>query len=128
MLDFSQSNWFELVRYYAAKLHINIGLCYNWQRKESEGIDYPVDKNNKSEIIREYGVHPTDSGSAEVQVAVLTERIRELTDHLRQHHKDTHTRVGLLKLVGRRRKLLNYLTRKDVSRYRTIISRLGLRR
>jgi len=87
-----------------------------------------VEKDTKSEIIREYGAHPADTGSAEVQVAVLTERIRELTDHLRQHHKDTHTRVGLLKLVGRRRKLLNYLTRKDVARYRAIIGRLGLRR
>ena len=114
--------------FHVQKFHINIGLCYNHLRKESEGIDYPVDKNNKSEIIREYGAHDTDTGSAEVQVAVLTERIRELTDHLRQHHKDAHTRVGLLKLVGRRRKLLNYLTRKDVSRYRTIIGRLGLRR
>ena len=87
-----------------------------------------MEKDTKSEIIREYGAHPADTGSAEVQVAVLTERIRELTDHLRQHHKDTHTRVGLLKLVGRRRKLLNYLTRKDVARYRAIIGRLGLRR
>ncbi len=87
-----------------------------------------MEKDTKSDIIREYGAHPADTGSAEVQVAVLTERIRELTDHLRQHHKDTHTRVGLLKLVGRRRKLLNYLTRKDVARYRAIIGRLGLRR
>ena len=87
-----------------------------------------MEKDTKSEIIREYGAHPADTGSAEVQVAVLTQRIRELTDHLRYHHKDTHTRVGLLKLVGRRRKLLNYLTRKDVARYRAIIGRLGLRR
>jgi small subunit ribosomal protein S15 len=87
-----------------------------------------VEKGIKSEIMQEYAQTPGDTGSAEVQVAVLTGRIKELTDHLRKHHKDTHTRVGLLNMVGRRRKLLNYLTRKDVARYRSLIGRLGLRR
>ena len=76
----------------------------------------------------EYAQSPGDTGSVEVQVAVLTGRIKELTEHLKIHRKDTHTRVGLLRLVGRRRKLLNYLTRKNVARYRSLIARLGLRR
>ena len=76
----------------------------------------------------EYARTPGDTGSVEVQVAVLTGRIKELTEHLKVHRKDTHTRVGLLRLVGRRRKLLNYLTCKNVARYRSLISRLGLRR
>ena len=76
----------------------------------------------------EYAQTPGDTGSVEVQVAVLTGRIKELTEHLKVHRKDTHTRVGLLRLVGRRRKLLNYLTRKNVARYRSLIARLGLRR
>ena len=76
----------------------------------------------------EYARTPGDTGSVEVQVAVLTGRIKELTEHLKVHRKDTHTRVGLLRLVGRRRKLLNYLTRENVARYRSLISRLGLRR
>jgi len=87
-----------------------------------------VNKDKKSEIISEHARGVGDTGSAEVQVAILTRRILELTDHLRTHRKDTHTRVGLLKLVGRRRKLLNYLTRQDVARYRAIIGSLGLRR
>ena len=82
----------------------------------------------KLEIIKEHAHHQGDTGSVEVQVAVLTGRIKELTGHLKFHHKDTHTRVGLLRLVGRRRRLLNYLTRKNVARYRTLISKLGLRR
>ena len=76
----------------------------------------------------EYARTPGDTGSVEVQVAVLTGRIKELTEHLKFHRQDTHTRVGLLRLVGRRRKLLNYLTQKNVARYRSLIARLGLRR
>lgn len=87
-----------------------------------------MNKETKTGIIRDYSKQPGDTGSVEVQVAVLTQRIRELTDHLRAHKKDTHTRVGLLKLVGKRRNLLNYLTNKDVTRYKTLISSLGLRR
>jgi len=87
-----------------------------------------VNKETKTGIIRDYSKQPGDTGSVEVQVAVLTQRIRELTDHLRTHKKDTHTRVGLLKLVGRRRNLLKYLTNTDVTRYKTLINNLGLRR
>ena len=82
----------------------------------------------KSEIIAEHRRHETDTGSAEVQVAVLSERITALTEHLRDHPKDHASRRGLLKLVGQRRRLLNYLSETDVERYRALIGRLGLRR
>jgi len=79
-------------------------------------------------IIEEYATHDGDTGSPEVQVALLTTRIQHLTEHLREHKHDFHSRRGLLKMVGRRRRLLKYLQKKDVERYRTLISRLGLRR
>lgn len=83
---------------------------------------------NKQETIKEYQTHDNDTGSPEVQVAVLTKKISHLTEHLREHKHDYHTRRGLLQMVGQRRRLLNYLHKKDVERYRTLISRLGLRR
>jgi small subunit ribosomal protein S15 len=82
----------------------------------------------KQELIEKFGDSPTDTGKTEVQVAMLTERINELTEHLRTHRKDHHSRRGLLMLVGRRRRFLNYLQRSDLERYRTIIRELGLRR
>lgn len=82
----------------------------------------------KSGIIDEYKTHDGDTGSPEVQVALLTHRITDLTEHFRTHKKDHHGRRGLLKLVGRRRRLLAYLKKQDVERYRTLIQRLGLRR
>jgi len=82
----------------------------------------------KKEIIETYKVHPSDTGSPEVQIALLSERINYLTDHFRTHHKDHHSRRGLLKLVGQRRQMLNYLKKKNVDRYNTMIERLGLRR
>ena len=87
-----------------------------------------INEARKSEVIVEYRTHEGDTGSAEVQVAILTERIKEITEHLRSHRKDVRSRLGLLKLVGQRRKLLTYLTREDVARYRSLIGRLGLRR
>lgn len=87
-----------------------------------------LDQDKKSQIVKEYQLHNGDTGSTEVQVALLTERIKYLTEHLRAHHKDVHSRMGLLKLVGQRRSLLKYLTREDVSKYRSLINRLGLRR
>ena len=81
----------------------------------------------KQGIITEFQVHTTDTGSPEVQVAMLTQRIRELTEHLKIHTKDFHSRRGLLKKVGKRRRLLRYLKDKDFNRYRTLIERLGLR-
>jgi small subunit ribosomal protein S15 len=82
----------------------------------------------KEEIISDFRVHEADTGSPEVQIALLTERINVLTDHLREHKHDHHSRRGLLKLVGRRRRLLAYLSVKEVARYRATISRLGLRK
>ena len=82
----------------------------------------------KSEIIGEYKTHEGDTGSPEVQVALLTARINELTEHLRTHSKDFHSRRGLLMMVGQRRRLLNYLSNKDIERYRSLIARLGIRR
>lgn len=83
---------------------------------------------DKNKVIEEYKLHEGDTGSPEVQVALLTERITYLTEHFKVHKKDFHSRTGLLKLVGQRRKLLNYLKKKDVKRYREIIGRLGLRK
>ena len=85
-------------------------------------------KEAKLDIISQYKTHVTDTGSPEVQVAVLSKRIDELTEHLKMHKKDHHSRRGLLQMVGRRRRLLDYLRREDVERYRTLIQRLGLRR
>jgi small subunit ribosomal protein S15 len=82
----------------------------------------------KEKIIEEYKQHEGDTGSPEVQVALLTARISYLTDHFKTHKKDFHSRTGLLKLVGQRRKLLNYLKKKDIQRYRDLIARLGLRK
>ena len=82
----------------------------------------------KQEIINEYRRDEKDTGSSEVQIALLTERINELTEHLKVHVKDNHSRRGLLKMVGKRRNLLNYLAKKDVQRYRDIVEKLGLRK
>ncbi|ACU39635.1 30S ribosomal protein S15 [Actinosynnema pretiosum subsp. pretiosum] len=82
----------------------------------------------KKTILTEYGVHDTDTGSAEAQVALLSKRIADLTEHLKKHKHDHHSRRGLLLLVGRRRRLLDYLKKSDIARYRTLIQRLGLRR
>lgn len=85
-------------------------------------------KERKAEIIEQYRLDEKDTGSPEVQIALLTERINELTEHLKVHKKDNHSRRGLLKMVGQRRNLLNYLVKKDVQRYRDIIAKLGLRK
>ena len=88
----------------------------------------PLARETKVEIVSAYATSEGDTGSPEVQVALLTERIKDLTEHLRRYPKDNHSRRGLLKLVGQRRRLLAYLVRKDPVRYRAVIARLGLRR
>ncbi len=88
----------------------------------------PQLKETKAQIMKDFGHHETDTGSPEVQVALLTDRINELTEHFKTHKKDHHGRNGLLKLVGRRRRLLDYLRSRDFDRYKTTIERLGLRR
>ncbi len=87
-----------------------------------------LNTEKKQEIINKYSLHEGDTGSPEVQIAILTERINYLTEHLKIHKKDHHSRRGLLKMVGQRRGLLNYLSAKDIQRYRAIIERLGLRK
>ena len=88
----------------------------------------PLTTERKNEIIDEHKTHTGDTGSAEVQIAMLTDRINHLTQHLRVHRKDHHSRRGLLKMVGQRRRQLAYLNNKDVERYRAIIAKLGLRK
>ncbi len=85
-------------------------------------------KEEKDAIIKEYAIHEGDTGSPEVQIAILTKRIADLTEHLKTHKKDHHSRRGLFKMIGQRRSLLNYLVKVDIERYRSIISRLGIRK
>lgn len=87
-----------------------------------------ITNEKKLELIKKFGSNEKDTGSVEVQVAILTERITELTTHLKEHAKDHHSRRGLLKLVGKRRNLLEYLKKKDIARYRDLIEKLGLRK
>ncbi len=87
-----------------------------------------MDKEKKQEIMKSYAINEKDTGSSDVQVAVLTERVNQLSGHLKIHSHDQHTRRSLLKLIGRRRRLLAYLSREDVNRYRTLIGKLGLRK
>ena len=87
-----------------------------------------TDVSTKSALIKDFRTHDADTGSPEVQVAILTRRIEHLTDHFRSHAKDYHSRLGLMKMVGKRRRLLDYLKRKDFERYQRIIGRLGIRK
>ncbi len=87
-----------------------------------------MQKDQKTSIIEANRTHPTDTGSPEVQVAILTERINQLTEHLKVHAQDNHSRRGLYKMIGKRRSLLDYLAKKDVERYRALIAKLGIRK
>lgn len=87
-----------------------------------------ITADKKAELVKKFGDKEQDTGKSEVQIALLTERLKNLTEHCKIHKDDHHTRRGLLKLVGKRRKLLNYLSKKDIERYRTIVKELGLRR
>ncbi len=86
-----------------------------------------ISKERKAELIKQYGKNEQDSGSAAVQAAILTDRIRELTEHMKSHQKDFHTRRGLLMLVGKRRRLLSYIKKNDINEYRELIAKLGIR-
>jgi small subunit ribosomal protein S15 len=104
-------------------------MCPGAPRSETYGrSSVPLDAAVKQKIMSEYATGEGDTGSPEVQVAMLTQRIRDLTEHLKEHKHDHHSRRGLLLLVGRRRRLLQYLQRTDITRYRSLIERLGLRR
>ena len=87
-----------------------------------------ITKDEKNTVIQDNRAHETDTGSPEVQIAILTERIRQVTEHLKVHKKDKHSELGLLKMVGRRRSLLDYLMKKDIERYRACIAKLGIRK
>lgn len=93
-----------------------------------EEIKARLESMTKAEIMAEYAMHEGDTGSPEVQIALLTARINHLNEHLKVNQKDHHSRRGLLKMVGKRRSLLNYLTKTDINRYRTIVAKLGLRK
>ncbi|MBN1980221.1 MAG: 30S ribosomal protein S15 [Chitinivibrionales bacterium] len=88
----------------------------------------PLSKERKAELVKQYGKDEKDSGTTEVQVAILTDRINAITEHLKSHKQDTHTRYGLLKLVGQRRALLDYLKETHIERYRTVIKNVGIRK
>ncbi len=87
-----------------------------------------MQKEQKTSIIEANRTHPTDTGSPEVQIAILTERINQLTEHLKEHTHDNHSRRGLYKMIGKRRSLLDYLAKKDIERYRALIAKLGIRK
>ena len=87
-----------------------------------------ITKDQKTSVIEANRTHETDTGSPEVQIAILTERINQLTEHLKVHKKDNHSRLGMYKMIGRRRNLLDYLAKKDIERYRAIIAKLGIRK
>ena len=87
-----------------------------------------ITKDQKTAIIANNKTHETDTGSPEVQIAILTERINQLTEHLKVHKKDNHSRMGLFKLIGKRRRLLDYVAKNDIERYRAIIAKLGIRK
>ena len=103
-------------------------VCGNFKKPKSFGKRIEMDKELKSQIMQNYATHEGDTGSPEVQVALLTERINHLNEHLKLNKKDHHSRRGLLLMVGRRRGLLDYLKRTDIERYRALIEKLGLRK
>ena len=103
-------------------------LCLGHVLRKKGGIILTVDKEQKEKIIEEYKLHEKDTGSTEVQIALLTERINHLSEHLKNNKNDHHSRRGLFQMIGRRRGLLNYLQKKDIEKYREIIERLKLRR
>lgn len=106
--------------------HSDLSLSIRRLKKQEE--KEMISKEKKTAIMNEYARTPGDTGSPEVQVAVLTARIQELTDHLKENPKDHHSRRGMLKMVGQRRGLLDYLKKKDIERYRALIEKLGLRK
>ena len=108
--------------------YARLPLWCNPLGRMTSGVLLPLDAAVKQQIINDYGTGTGDTGSPEVQVAMLTRRIKDLTEHLKEHKHDHHSRRGLLILVGQRRRLLQYLQRTDIARYRSLIERLGLRR
>lgn len=116
--------WYNIKTHYSVARFVSRHLVVGFFFKRWYDM---IQKEKKQGIIEDFKTHPADTGSPEVQVAILTARIRELTEHLKVHKKDHHSQRGLLKMVGRRRRLLQYLREKDFNRYSTLIQRLGLR-
>ncbi|GAA3376053.1 hypothetical protein GCM10017750_16070 [Streptomyces racemochromogenes] len=110
------------------KLPSEFDLGHSVATKTKRGVSVPLDAATKKQIIAEFGAKEGDTGSPEVQVAMLSRRISDLTEHLKTHKHDHHSRRGLLILVGQRRRLLQYLAKKDIQRFRTLVERLGIRR
>jgi len=108
----------------ARKLRPALGIWRLWKKEEKKMIS----KEKKAAIVKEYGKTPNDTGSPEVQIAILTARIQELTEHLKDNQKDHHSRRGMYMMIGQRRGLLDYLKKKDIERYRSLIERLGIRK
>ena len=106
--------------------HPHASLGYTKMKKKGE--DKMISKENKTALIEEYKINERDTGSPEVQVAILTKRINELTEHMKKNPKDFHSQRGLSKMVGHRKQLLNYLAKKDIERYRAVVKKLGLRK
>ena len=115
--------------YYARSSVLGRHRPFTWREVNFKKVDLTmILKEKKTQVILENATHEGDTGSPEVQIAILTARINELTDHLRVHKHDNHSRRGLLMMVGKRRNLLDYLARKDINRYRAIIAKLGIRK
>jgi len=114
-------------RYLSAR-YSDIGHIGQKMAERKDDILKMITKDQKTGVIESNRTHETDTGSPEVQIAILTERIRQLTEHLKVHKKDKHSELGLLKMVGRRRSLLDYLANKDIERYRACIAKLGIRK
>jgi small subunit ribosomal protein S15 len=102
--------------------------AFDYKIVRKGGVEHMLATDKKQTIINSFKLHDSDTGSPEVQIAILTERITYLTEHFKVHKKDHHSRRGLLKMVGQRRRLLDYLKKKDIERYRVIIEKLGIRR
>jgi small subunit ribosomal protein S15 len=103
-------------------------LPRRWTERNRKEHFTMITKDKKTEVIGQNAIHENDTGSPEVQIAILSERIRELTEHLKRHPNDDHSRLGMYKMVGKRRRLLDYLAKKDIERYRAIIAKLNIRK
>jgi len=113
---------------FSARYSAQRGYSSDRRRKKKRKGFIMITKEQKEQVIEGNRTHETDTGSPEVQIAILTERIKQLTEHLKIHKKDKHSELGLLKMVGRRRSLLDYLAKKDIERYRACIAKLGIRK
>ena len=121
-------NVLEYVRVLGCGRLLSPPLLSRWIKENRKEARTMITKEQKTTVILDNATHEGDTGSPEVQIAILTERIRQLTEHLKQHPKDDHSRLGMYKMVGKRRRLLDYLAKKDIERYRAIIAKLGIRK